>query len=43
MRVPILSVITWAPFVGALLIMFTARRSPLAVRLIAAVTIPDCT
>ena len=26
------------PFVGALLIMFTARRSPLAVRLIAAVT-----
>jgi NADH-quinone oxidoreductase subunit M len=38
MRFPILSVITWAPFVGALLIMFTARRSPLAVRLIAAVT-----
>src|SRR5215468_6561981 len=26
------------PFVGALLIMFTARRSPLAVRLIAAIT-----
>jgi NADH-quinone oxidoreductase subunit M len=35
---PILSVITWSPFVGALLIMFTARRSPLAVRLIAAVS-----
>src|SRR5919108_702819 len=38
MRFPILSVITWTPFVGALLIMFTARHSPLAVRLIAAVT-----
>ncbi len=38
MRIPILSLITWAPFVGALLIMFTARRRPLAVRLIAAVT-----
>ncbi len=35
---PTLSVITWAPFVGALLIMFTARRSPVAVRLIATVT-----
>ncbi|MGH7323594.1 MAG: complex I subunit 4 family protein [Candidatus Rokuibacteriota bacterium] len=33
---PLLSLITWAPFVGALLIMFTARHSPLAVRLIAA-------
>ena len=32
----VLSIITWAPFVGALLIMFTARHSPLAVRLIAA-------
>lgn len=32
---PLLSLITWAPFVGALLIMFTARRSALAVRLIA--------
>jgi NADH-quinone oxidoreductase subunit M len=31
----VLSIITWAPFVGALLIMFTARRRPLAVRLIA--------
>ena len=38
MRLPVLSVITWAPFVGALLIMFTARHRPLAVRLIAAVT-----
>ncbi|MBI4247670.1 MAG: NADH-quinone oxidoreductase subunit M, partial [Candidatus Rokubacteria bacterium] len=36
--VPVLSVITWAPFVGALLIMFTARHHPLAVRLIATVT-----
>src|SRR5438132_459969 len=35
---PLLSIITWSPFVGALLIMFTARRSPRAVRLIAAVT-----
>jgi NADH-quinone oxidoreductase subunit M len=34
---PVLSVITWSPFIGALLIMFTARRSPLAVRLIALV------
>jgi NADH-quinone oxidoreductase subunit M len=31
---PLLTLITWAPFLGALLIMFTARRSPLAVRLI---------
>jgi NADH-quinone oxidoreductase subunit M len=38
MRLPILSLITWAPFVGALLIMFTARRSPLAVKLIAVVS-----
>jgi len=36
-RVPILSLITWSPFVGALLIMFTARHRPLAVRVIAAV------
>jgi NADH-quinone oxidoreductase subunit M len=35
---PVLSVITWAPFIGALLIMFTARRHPLAVRLIALAT-----
>jgi len=34
--VPVLSIVTWAPFVGALLIMFTARQRPLAVRLIAA-------
>jgi NADH-quinone oxidoreductase subunit M len=34
----VLSIITWAPFVGALLIMFTARHSPLAVRLIAALS-----
>ena len=38
MTLPLLSIITWSPFVGALLIMFTARRSPRAVRLIAAVT-----
>jgi NADH-quinone oxidoreductase subunit M len=36
--VPLLSIITWAPFIGALLIMFTARHRPLAVRLIALVT-----
>src|SRR5207245_11376704 len=35
---PVLSLITWSPFVGALLIMFTARHHPLAVRLIATVT-----
>ena len=34
--IPILTLITWAPFVGAVLIMFTARHHPLAVRLIAA-------
>jgi len=33
---PLLSLITWSPFVGALLIMFTARHHPLAVRVIAA-------
>ncbi|OLB06356.1 MAG: NADH-quinone oxidoreductase subunit M [Candidatus Rokuibacteriota bacterium] len=37
MTPPVLSLITWSPFVGALLIMFTARHRPLAVRLIAAV------
>jgi NADH-quinone oxidoreductase subunit M len=36
--VPELSIITWSPFVGALLIMFTARHCPRAVRWIAAVT-----
>jgi len=35
---PVLSLITWSPFVGALLIMFTARHHPQAVRLIAAIT-----
>ncbi|MEK7769781.1 MAG: proton-conducting transporter membrane subunit, partial [candidate division NC10 bacterium] len=35
---PVLSAIMWAPFVGALLIMFTARHSPLRVRCIAAVS-----
>jgi NADH-quinone oxidoreductase subunit M len=38
MRVPVLSIIAWMPFVGALLIMFTARHRPLAVRLIAVAT-----
>ena len=33
-----LSIITWMPFIGALLIMFLARHRPLAVRLIAVVT-----
>ncbi|MFQ5830903.1 MAG: NADH-quinone oxidoreductase subunit M, partial [Candidatus Methylomirabilia bacterium] len=32
---PVLSIITWAPFVGAVLIMFFCRYRPLAVRLIA--------
>jgi NADH-quinone oxidoreductase subunit M len=32
---PLLSAITWTPFLGALFIMFTARHHPLAVRLIA--------
>jgi NADH-quinone oxidoreductase subunit M len=35
---PVLSIITWMPFVGAVLIMFMARHRPLAVRLIALVT-----
>jgi NADH-quinone oxidoreductase subunit M len=35
---PVLSLITWAPFIGALLIMFTARHRPQAVRLIAAIS-----
>jgi NADH-quinone oxidoreductase subunit M len=35
---PVLSIITWMPFVGAVLIMFVARHRPLAVRLIALVT-----
>ena len=35
---PALSIITWSPFIGAVLIMFLARHSPLAVRLIALVT-----
>ena len=33
-----LSIITWMPFIGALLIMFLARHRPLAVRLIAVTT-----
>ena len=37
-RFPVLSVITWMPFVGAVLIMFLARHRPLAVRVIATVT-----
>ena len=31
---PILSVMTWAPFIAALAVMFFARRSPLLVRVI---------
>jgi NADH-quinone oxidoreductase subunit M len=38
MKLPVLSVITWMPFIGALLIMFLARHRPLLVRLIATVT-----
>ena len=38
MTFPLLSVITWMPFIGALLVMFTARHSPLAVRLISLAT-----
>jgi NADH-quinone oxidoreductase subunit M len=34
---PVLSLITWAPFVGAVLIMFGARHRPLLVRWIATV------
>ena len=32
---PVLSIITWSPFVGAVLIMFTARHRPLLVRWLA--------
>jgi len=35
---PYLSIITWAPFIGALLIMFCARHNPLLVRVLALVT-----
>ena len=31
---PILSVMTWAPFIAAVLVMFVARRSPLLVRIL---------
>ncbi|HUG37819.1 MAG TPA: NADH-quinone oxidoreductase subunit M [Candidatus Limnocylindrales bacterium] len=34
MSIPILSIITWAPFVGAMLIMFGARHHPLLVRVL---------
>ena len=36
--VPILSMITWMPFLGAVLIMFAARHNPFLVRLISVVT-----
>src|SRR6186997_1909761 len=32
MRMPVLSIITWSPFVAALIIMATARHRPLLVR-----------
>jgi NADH-quinone oxidoreductase subunit M len=38
MPFPILSIITWVPFLGALLVMFTARHHPLAVRFISVVS-----
>ena len=36
--VPLLSIITWMPFIGAVLIMFGARHNPFLVRVIAVVT-----
>src|SRR5687768_7451294 len=30
--IPVLSIMTWAPFVSALIVMFTARRRPMLVR-----------
>ena len=33
--VPLLSIMTWAPFVSAIIIMFFARHRPLLVRLTA--------
>jgi NADH-quinone oxidoreductase subunit M len=36
--VPLLSIITWMPFIGAVLIMFGARHNPFLVRLISVVT-----
>jgi hypothetical protein len=30
--IPILSLITWMPFIGAILIMFGARHNPFLVR-----------
>jgi len=36
-RLPLLSIMTWAPFVSALVIMFVARRRPLLVRWTAAI------
>ncbi|HWN93284.1 MAG TPA: NADH-quinone oxidoreductase subunit M, partial [Verrucomicrobiae bacterium] len=38
MRVPVLSIITWAPFIGAVLIMFLARHRPLLVRWLALIS-----
>ena len=35
MRLPLLSIVTWAPFVGAVIIMFAARHRPLMVRIVA--------
>jgi NADH-quinone oxidoreductase subunit M len=37
-NIPVLSIITWMPFIGAVLIMFLARHRPLLVRLIALAT-----
>jgi NADH-quinone oxidoreductase subunit M len=36
--IPLLSIITWMPFIGAVLIMFGARHNPFLVRLISVVT-----
>ncbi len=38
MRLPLLSIITWAPFVAVLIIMFFARHRPLLVRLSAVIS-----
>ena len=37
-RLPILSIMTWAPFLSALVIMFAARHRPLLVRWTAVVS-----
>jgi len=38
LRLPVLSIITWSPFVATLIIMFFARYRPLLVRLTAVIS-----